>query len=110
MMRIEDRVRRAMLSTPEERWAAFCDPSRGWRHPGHLPTPRIRYLDGVAGIRSDDSRCGYYSPGEPEARPIGRDVCMSDGHYLCHECVHMGAEYDESVDMLVPLGTVGRGT
>ena len=42
--------------------------------------------DGVPGRRSPDAPCNAY---EPRKKRLGDwDDCMTDGHYLCHECCH----------------------
>jgi hypothetical protein len=47
----------------------------------HLPLIP-RQPDGLSGLRSLDSPCELFLPGEP--MPEGE--CLGDGHYLCKEC------------------------
>jgi hypothetical protein len=49
-----------------------------------------RIPDGEPGIRDVDAPCEDFSPvGEPFERSAGGGSCVTDGHYICSECVHI---------------------
>jgi hypothetical protein len=56
-----------------------------------------RVPDGTAGVRDVDAPCTAFAPGEPSGTG-----CITDGHYLCRECVHAPERdpYDESPDIV----------
>lgn len=43
---------------------------------------------GHPGVRDPEFPCAGFEPGEPAAVPFAGVVCMTDGHYMCRECVH----------------------
>lgn len=58
-----------------------------WFWPVPEPPPPPRIPDGTPGIRDVDAPCEFFEPPSPEG---GSPVieCMTDGHYLCKECIH----------------------
>lgn len=40
---------------------------------------------GDRGVRDPEHPCSDFEPGAPSER----GQCMTDGHYMCHECVHI---------------------
>lgn len=55
------------------------------RSPGRMP-------DGVPGIRDVDHPCSVFLPLKPGEERDRFGQCMTDGHYLCRECVYMSPE------------------
>lgn len=49
-----------------------------------------RLPDGMRGIRDVDAPCDVFEPaGEPGEYANGTGECLTDGHYMCVECVHI---------------------
>jgi DNA-directed RNA polymerase subunit RPC12/RpoP len=61
------------------RWRALVSELNGGRIP-----------DGTPGIRDVNAPCDHFEPaGEPFEHANGSGSCMTDGHYICSECVHI---------------------
>ena len=66
--------------------------------------PRIP--DGAPGVRDVDAPCEAFEPaGKPYQIANGSGDCMTDGHNLCVECVHIAQEtLREKRDLCIECG------
>lgn len=43
---------------------------------------------GTPGVRDPDAPCEGFDPNKSTRNLLLRGTCDTDGHYLCHECIH----------------------
>jgi hypothetical protein len=59
-----------------------------------------RLPNGIPGIRDVDHPCSGYTPLKPGEERGPEAQCMSDGHYMCGECVYFNLEKSDLEDAM----------